>query len=139
MRMLKSVTLATLLVLSLPLQAEPVAADHRYAFENGDGLVSVMTSPAAEQVWAQARALHARLEAESTSLQQVSEKGKMSAGRLLLAVVMPGGFLYAAVTGQRAVQARQELAVVTDELTELDEDLRYWHELHAGVEMAMLR
>jgi len=132
MRMLKFMTLSALLSFTAP-----ALADRVYQFEDDNGLVSTLHGLTPERALDRTEALQAELEAQCESLQEAQEQGKMTPGRMLLAAIMPGGFLFAAFTRQRAAEAEVALEALSGELAELQTDVDYWRALNGAPLLAM--
>jgi hypothetical protein len=140
---------ASIVIISLPVSAiaETVAAaataDARSpdpaATANHHGFYIDLPHVSADQLLGLIRSYRASLTYREEEIRRYLDKNRLDAKDALIAIIMPGGLVYAAIRKGDLEQAEVELADITEDMDELDGDLLTMQAIVGELTVAQLR
>ena len=123
--------------------AEPATADiqirHLNPVANGAGFYTDLPTVNSRQLLGLIRAYRASLSHRQQEIMHYLEENQLDTADMLIAIILPGGLLYAAVRKGNLEQAKVELAEMTANRDELSRDLLAMQAVAGELTVAQLR
>jgi hypothetical protein len=123
--------------------AEPATADrqirHLNPVANGAGFYTDLPTVNSRQLLGLIRNYRASLSHRQQEIMQYLEENRLDTGEMLIAIILPGGLLYAAVRKGNLEQAKVELAEMTADRDELSRDLLAMQAVAGELRVAQLQ
>ena len=120
--------IATILVL-ISFNNHVVASDgisyvsKRITVEYEDGLIVQLPTTTPDEILSQVQALRTKLLARQLELDEILEEGEFDSIDAFIALIVPGGMVYAAIREMKHKQVASQLESVASELSQLSKDM----------------
>jgi hypothetical protein len=129
MHLIRHIALAALILVPTLAQADGYLHPGLYKsaglyLDQGDGLIANIPSHEHAEMLNQVRAFRSELATHKQQAAVEVEESRFSTKDTLLTIILPGGLLYAANRKQQHGKAQQKLSQVSQQLHEVETDLR---------------
>ncbi len=116
-----------------------VNADEVLSFENDQGYQSILPVVTTGQLTNEIHTVKADLAKYREELVQVVADSNLTGGGVLIAIIVPGGMLYAANKANKKKQATQKITMIDEQVAALEEDLTYFTALDRSSPVLLAR